>query len=72
MQEAPIAGASYITGEKDMEMPTRANRIYKAMMIVGAVNLLLDAVTVFSLVFFEDMPLWFVNGSHRVFIISLD
>lgn len=54
------------------QMPTRANRIYKAMMLVGAANLLLDAATVFSLVFFENMPLWFVNGSHRVFIITLD
>ncbi|MDD5929025.1 MAG: EAL domain-containing protein [Spirochaetales bacterium] len=49
-----------------------SNRIFSVLMISALIYLLFDVATVFALVYYEYLPLWFVRFTHQGFIVFLD
>ncbi len=48
-----------------------SNRIFTVLMVSAFLYLIFDFATVFALVYFDSMPLWFVRFTHQGFIICL-
>ncbi len=48
-----------------------SNRIFTVLMISALCYLIFDFATVFALVYFDKLPLWFVRFTHQGFIIFL-
>ena len=49
-----------------------SNRIFTVLMISALGYLIFDFATVFALVYYDNMPLWFVRFTHQGFIVFLD
>ena len=48
-----------------------SNRIFSVLMVSAFCYLLFDFATVFALVYYDNLPLWFVRFTHQGFIIFL-
>ena len=48
-----------------------SNRIFTVLMVSAFLYLLFDFATVFALVYFDYLPLWFVRFTHQGFVIFL-
>lgn len=48
-----------------------SNRIFTVLMVSSLLYLIFDFATVFALVYFDYLPLWFVRFTHQGFIICL-
>ena len=48
-----------------------SNRIFTVLMVSAFLYLIFDFATVFALVYFDSLPLWFVRFTHQGFIICL-
>ena len=48
-----------------------SNRIFSVLMLSSLIYLIFDFATVFALVYFDYLPLWFVRFTHQGFIIFL-
>ena len=48
-----------------------SNRIFTVLMVSAFCYLIFDFATVFALVYFDSLPLWFVRFTHQGFIIFL-
>ncbi|MBS7402374.1 MAG: GGDEF domain-containing protein [Oscillospiraceae bacterium] len=53
-------------------LPTRSNHIFGALIIVAGINLIFDVLTVYSLAYFDRLPIWLVRFGHQIFIGSMD
>ena len=42
-------------------LPTRSNHIFGALIIVAGINLIFDVLTVYSLAYFDRLPIWLVR-----------
>ena len=49
-----------------------SNRIFTVLMVSAFIYLLFDFATVFALVYYDYLPLWFVRFTHQGFITFLD
>ena len=49
-----------------------SNRIFTVLMISAFGYLIFDFATVFALVYYDNLPLWFVTFTHQGFIMFLD
>ncbi len=49
-----------------------SNRIFSILMISASCYLIFDYATVFALVYYDDVPSWFVRFTHQGFIFFLD
>ena len=49
-----------------------SNRIFTVLMVSALGYLIFDFATVFALVYYDYVPLWFVRFTHQGFIIFLD
>lgn len=49
-----------------------SNKIFSVLMISAACYLIFDIATVFALVYYDSLPLWFVRFTHQGFILFLD
>ena len=49
-----------------------SNRIFTVLMISAFGYLIFDFATVFALVYYDSVPLWFVRFTHQGFIVFLD
>ncbi|MCR4947616.1 MAG: EAL domain-containing protein [Treponema sp.] len=49
-----------------------SNKIFSVLMISALGYLLFDFATVFALVYYDKVPLWFVRFTHQGFIVFLD
>ena len=49
-----------------------SNRIFTVLMVSSLCYLLFDFATIFALVYYDYVPLWFVRFTHQGFILFLD
>jgi len=49
-----------------------SNRIFTVLMVSAFGYLIFDFATVFALVYYDNLPLWFVTFTHQGFIMFLD
>ncbi len=49
-----------------------SNRIFTVLMVSALGYLIFDFATIFALVYFDSLPLWFVRFTHQGFILFLD
>ena len=49
-----------------------SNRIFTVLMVSAFGYLIFDFATIFALVYFDSVPLWFVRFTHQGFILFLD
>ena len=49
-----------------------SNRIFTVLMVSALGYLIFDFATVFALVYYDYVPLWFVRFTHQGFILFLD
>ena len=49
-----------------------SNRIFSVLMVSALGYLIFDFATIFALVYFDRVPLWFVRFTHQGFILFLD
>ena len=49
-----------------------SNRIFTVLMVSAFCYLIFDFATVFALVYYDNLPLWFVTFTHQGFIMFLD
>ena len=49
-----------------------SNRIFTVLMVSSFLYLMFDFATIFALVYFDRLPLWFVTFTHQGFILFLD
>ena len=49
-----------------------SNRIFTVLMVSSFCYLIFDFATIFALVYYDSVPLWFVRFTHQGFILFLD
>jgi hypothetical protein len=49
-----------------------SNRIFTVLMVSSFGYLIFDFATIFALVYYDSVPLWFVRFTHQGFILFLD
>ena len=49
-----------------------SNRIFTVLMVSAFCYLIFDFATIFALVYYDSLPLWFVTFTHQGFILFLD
>ena len=49
-----------------------SNKIFSVLMVSAGLYLVFDVATVFALVYYDSLPLWFVRFTHQGFIFFLD
>lgn len=64
-----IIVGQYISGKR---LQTMSNKIFRAMLITGGLNLLFDIATVYSLYYYDVVPKALNRFLHQCFIGSLD